>query len=86
MAAFENGEEENNLSKVGQYHLMISSEPIKLFSFVHPASRVVLTRSWLYVTECMLPLECSRFQVDFCSSFHLTDGSLLVELLWRLDL
>jgi len=31
--AFEDGEEENTLSKVGQDHLMISNEPIELFGF-----------------------------------------------------
>ena len=32
-AAFEDGEEENTLSIVGQGHLMISSEPIELSEF-----------------------------------------------------
>jgi len=70
-AAFEDGEEENTLSIVGQGDLMISCEPIELSSFIHPASRAELTRSWLYVTECMLPLECSKCQVCYSSSFHL---------------
>ena len=52
--------------------------PLKSLSFVHPSSRVVFIRSWLYVIECMLlPLLCSRCQVCSSSSFHLTVKDLL---------